>query len=234
MNSRTKIIMHHFASYRPLRRLGYWFILASMLAVLAACRVPTPQEVGTVPGGSVPEGTLPPTPAPAVASIVTPLPPDQAAPPVRLRMPALGLDAVVEPMGWGIVVADGKETTQWIVPEDALGWQVNSAGAGGQGNLIITGRQTAGAALLAPLALGEVKPGQEILVTDDEGVTFRYVVTEVSDPIPLVGANDDERAQEAAYAALNGDARLTLLTGWPDFTTTHRIFAVAEFAGLAE
>jgi sortase (surface protein transpeptidase) len=163
-----------------------------------------------------------------------PLPPDQTAPPVRLRMPALELDAAVEPMGWDVVMADGKETTQWIVPEGALGWQVNSIGAGGQGNLVIAGQQAVGDALLAPLALGEVEPGQEILVTDDEGLTFRYVVTEVSDPIPLAGASDDELAQESAYAALDGDARLTLITGWPDFTTTHRVFAVAEFAGLAE
>lgn len=218
-------------SHHSPHRLGYWLALASVLTILAACGVAAPPaNVGTVPDESASGGA----PAATASFVMEPLPPDQTAPPVRLRMPALELDAAVEPMGWDVVMADGKETTQWIVPEDALGWQVNSIGAGGQGNLIIAGQQAVGDALLAPLALGEVEPGQEILVTDDEGLTFRYVVTEVSDPIPLAGASDDELAKEAAYVILDGDARLTLLTGWPDFTTTHRVFAVAEFAGLAE
>ena len=202
--------------------------MVTLLAILAACSAPAPQtEVGTVPE----EPTASTVPA---ASVVEPLPPDQTAPPVRLRMPALGIDAPVEPMGWQVVMVDGEPTTKWVVPEDALGWQVTSVGAGGQGNLIIAGHQAKGAALLAPLALGEVEPGQEILVTDAEGLTFRYVVSEVSDPIPVAEASEEERAREAEYVAPAGDARLTLITGWPDFTTTHRLFVVAEFDGVAE
>lgn len=154
--------------------------------------------------------------------------------PAQLSMPELDLIAPVTPMGWRVAVVDDVETTVWIVPDASLGWQVNSAAPGENGNMIIAGHQALGDALLAPLALDEVTPGQEVLVTDDAGTIFRYQISEVSDPLPVTGASEDEDAQAAAYTALDGDARLTLISGWPDFTTTHRIFAVAEFVEAVE
>ncbi|HMN27953.1 MAG TPA: sortase, partial [Caldilineaceae bacterium] len=94
------------------------------------------------------------------------------------------------------------------------------------------GHQVAGSAPLALLAQGAVEPGQEILLTDEAGVVFVYRVVEVTDPIPLTGASAEEEAQAESYAAPSDQALLTLITGWPDFTTTHRVFAVAELVGL--
>lgn len=158
----------------------------------------------------------------------------EAAPPVSIAFPDLDLEIPVKPMGWESVGSAGQRTTRWVVPEDAAGWALNSAGAGDAGNLVLAGYQTRGDAVFAALALGEIEVGQDILVTDEAGAAFTYRVVEVSEPLVLLGATAQERAQAAAYLAPTEDARLTLVTGWPADTTTHRIFVVAELASGAQ
>jgi sortase (surface protein transpeptidase) len=137
-------------------------------------------------------------------------------------------------MGWETVEIDGQRTTQWVVPEDVGGWALNSVGAGEAGNVVIAGYQMYGNAVFAALALGEVEPGQEILLTDEAGAEFVYRVVEVAEPLPLLGATAEEQVLANAYIAPTTDARLTLVTGWPAATTTHRIFVVAELAADAQ
>lgn len=152
--------------------------------------------------------------------------------PVALAIPAVDLQAQVTPMGWEPALIDNQVSTRWIVPEQTLGWAVNSAGAGEPGNVIIVGHQAVGAAIFRPLALGEVTAGQEILLQAANGMMHRYQVTEVSEPIPAIGASADELAQAAVYLAPTTDARLTLVSGWPADATTHRMFVVAEYLGV--
>lgn len=158
---------------------------------------------------------------------------DEAVAPVTLALPELGLEMPIEPMDWVIAVVNGERVTTWEIPEAALGWHADSAGAGAAGNTIISGHQVKGDALLAPLARGELAVGQEILVTDTAGNIFVYRITRISDPLPVTGAGPEEEAAAADYVAPTENAVLTLLTGWPDFTTTHRIFAQAELVGQA-
>lgn len=159
---------------------------------------------------------------------VQPLDPADAAAPVRLQIPAIGLDVPVAPMGWRVVTVEGERTTAWDVPLDAVGWHAGSPGAGTAGNVLLSGRQADGDALLSPLALGSVVPGQDVILTDENGVDFVYRVREVSKPIPISGVTEEEQASAFAYLAETDGAQLTLITGWPEFTTTHRIFAVAD------
>jgi hypothetical protein len=172
--------------------------------------------------------------APAAVEMIEPLPLDQALPPEQLSIPELALTLLVEPMGWTIEEVEGQRTTQWEVPEDVVGWHVISAGAGGAGRVVLSGHQAIGAAPFALLAQGQVQPGQEILLTDSEGIGFVYRVVEVSDPIPLTGASPEDEALASSYLEPTTEPLLTLITGWPDFTTTHRVFAVAEYAGVQQ
>ena len=206
--------------------------LATALLLSACTTFDAPVPVAATATPVVEEVT-----APALLVDVTavdPLPLEQASAPVRLEIPALNLAMPVEAMTWTIATVEGERTTKWIVPDEALGWHVNSAGAGGAGNTILSGHQAQGAALLAPLALEEVVPGQEILLTDEEGVTFVYQVRAISKPIPINGASEAEVAEATAYVTPGETAQLTLVTGWPDFTTTHRLFAQADFLGVAK
>lgn len=163
---------------------------------------------------------------------VEPLSLQQAVPPVRLSIPAIELETVVEPMGWSVAEEDGQRTTKWIVPETAAGWHVNSAGAGASGNTILSGHQIQGDAIFAPIALGEVAEGQQVMVEDEEGVVFVYEVVDVSEPIPVNGASAAEEETALAFVSDDGEALLTLITGWPDFTTTHRVFVQAALSGV--
>jgi sortase (surface protein transpeptidase) len=157
-----------------------------------------------------------------------------AIPPVQIAIPSLALEIPVAPMTWESAVVEGQRTTRWVVPDDAAGWALNSAGAGGTGNSVVAGHQARGAAVFEAISLGEVEIGQDILVLDEIGNTYVYRVVEVSEPIPLIGATAQEAAQAAAYVAPTSDARLTLVTGWPAETTTHRVFVVAELAADAQ
>lgn len=163
---------------------------------------------------------------------VEPLSLEQAVPPVSLSIPNIGLETAVEPMGWEVAEEGGQRTTKWTVPESAAGWHVNSAGAGASGNVILSGHQLQGDAVFAPVSMGEVAVGQQVLVEDEEGVVFIYEVTDVSQPIPVNGASAAEEEAALAYVADESEAVLTLITGWPDFTTTHRVFVQAALSGV--
>jgi sortase (surface protein transpeptidase) len=152
--------------------------------------------------------------------------------PVALSIPSLDVEAAVTPMGWEPILQGEQVTTRWVIPLDSLGWAVNSAGAGEEGNVVIAGHQALGAALLRPLALGDVSVGQEILVETSGGQTYAYRVREVSPPIKAIGATAAEDAQSAAYLAPAASAQLTLLTGWPSDVSTHRLFVVADLEGV--
>lgn len=162
------------------------------------------------------------------------LSPDEATLPVSLSIPAIDLEVEVQPMGWIVVEKEGERVSEWDLPEGVAGWHLNSELAGTGGNVVISGRQTGEGAVFAPLALGEVEEGQELLLTDADGRTFVYQVSQVSEPIPAVGATAAEEAQAAAYLEKGDRAILTLVTGWPEYTTTHRLFIVADLIDTSE
>jgi sortase (surface protein transpeptidase) len=205
--------------YRRHSLIAVFFIF---MVLLAACQIRPPANIPA-------QATVPPA---AQTKPMPALPNDQSKAPQKLAIPALGLELAITPMGWTVVDVNGQRTTKWVVPTDTLGWAANSAGAGATGRVVLAGHQASGAALLAPLARGEITVGQELVLTDGDGMAFVYRVTEVTEPIALAGATAEEVAKAAAYVAPSDKALLTLVTGWPDFTTTHRVFAVAEFVGM--
>jgi hypothetical protein len=225
-----------FLSSLPRMRIDYsrnahrCLALLLILLLCAACQsgVQTPPTAENTPTADPAAESA----STGVVAEIEPYPLEQTTGPVRVQIPAIGLDAPIIAMGWHVAMVDGRRTTVWDVPQDVAGWHIDSAGAGGLGNTIVSGRQVEGAAVFAPLALGSIAPGQEVLLTDGDGITFVYRIVEVTEPIPVTGATPDELARAASYFAPTPTARLTLVTGWPEFTTTHRIFAVAEFAGV--
>jgi len=210
-------------------------VMSLLIFAVSACAA-TPQPQSNAAGSSTSTSSSETASAETTSETrfesVDPLSPTQALPPVMLTIPTAQLETAVEPMGWTVAEVEGKRTTKWIVPESAAGWHVNSVGVGANGNLILSGHQVQGDAVFAPLSLGDVVAGQEVLVEDEEGVVFVYQIVDVSEPIPASGASEAEMAQAMGFLAQTDEALLTLITGWPDFTTTHRIFAQAELLGV--
>jgi sortase (surface protein transpeptidase) len=161
-------------------------------------------------------------------------PADASSQPATLRIAELDMEVPVTPMAWKLALVENARTTVWTVPERAAGWMPNTAGVGEAGNMVIAGHQALGDAVFAPLALGEIAPGQTIAVTSKDGRTFDYKVVEVSAPVPVLGATAADNAQAAGYVAPSTTGRLTLVSGWPGDTTTHRIFVVADLVGPAQ
>lgn len=198
-------------------------------------------------GACAPAAQENPVPTPTAVAVVTeepaslvevteiaPLPPEEATMPTELQLPALDLTLPVVPMEWTIATVDGERTTKWIVPDAAVGWHVNSAGAGAAGTTLLSAHQAQGDALFKPLALGEVEVGQEVLLVDEDGVAFVYRITALSDPLPVSNPSEAEAKAVQDLIAPALDGRLVLITGWPDFTTTHRVFASADYVGVAQ
>lgn len=227
-------ILHRIPPHRV--HLARASLAVLLLVSLAACQggVQPSTPAASTPALTPPAQETPGSVSDAEISEVDPLPPDQTTGPVRLQIPAIDLDVPVIAMGWRVDMVEGTRTTVWDVPEEEAGWHINSAGAGGAGNTVISGRQVGGAAVFAPLALGTLAVGQEVFLTDGDGIVFVYRIREVTAPVPVTGATPEEQAEAAAFFAPTGAAQLTLVTGWPEFTTTHRVFAVADFVGVAQ
>lgn len=214
---------------RPLRPILFSLTIGILALALTACQ-PLGASVTALSASMLSNAPAQPTLSPE--EVVPPLPTAAPAPvtPVRLAIPAIQMDVPVQPMGWRVSNSGGI-AVEWVLPTDAAGWHVTSAPAGGPGNTVISGSQFDGAAVFAPLALGDAKIGQDIILTDSEGMTFTYSITQVPEPLPLRGADAGAAATAKALVEQAGPTRLTLITGWPSFTTTHRQFVVAELVG---
>ncbi|MEZ4864534.1 MAG: class F sortase [Caldilineaceae bacterium] len=220
----------------------YRAILATMLMIgVAACQPTAAADapVGmthdtTITATTVLTETIPMDATTFTVKSATPVDSATAQPPLRLVMPALDLAIPVEPMGWRVSEVEGERQAVWELPENSAGWHMNSALAGAAGNMIVSGHHQIGAAVFAPLARGEVTVGEQILVTDAGGKSFLYTVTTVADPIPDLGASAAEVQRAEEFLAPTTEPRLTLMTGWPEFSDTHYLFIVADFTGTLQ
>lgn len=228
MKPRTESSNPTMTHSRTLRPALFGLLIGLMTLAVAACQ-PIGMS-GVSPASLLESAPVQPTlrPEERVAPLPTAVP--EAPTPVRLAIPAIQLDVPVVPMGWTVSSRDGL-SVQWVLPTDAAGWHVNSARAGGPGNTVISGSQFEGDAVFAPLALGDAAVGQDVILTDGAGVTFTYQITQVLEPLPIRGADAGADATARALVEQAGATRLTLITGWPNFTTTHRQFVVAELVG---
>ena len=198
-------------------------------AAVAGCQVDSTSTSIPV-AAAVPTASPSPNPPPAFDA-TPPLSLTEAASPVALEISAIGLMVDVAPMLWEIVDTNGERSTQWTLPAGAAGWHSDSAGAGAAGNVIISGRQQGEDAVFAPLVLGLVQLGQWVQLRSADGATYLYQITDIGEPIPLEGATPAQLARQRDLYAVGDQPRLTLITGWPEFTTTHRLFITADFRG---
>ena len=162
-----------------------------------------------------------PTPQPSPS--LTTAPPGAMG---RILIPSLGIESPVVEVSWRVTAIQGQAIGVWETVTGAAAHHRGTAPFGGQGNCVISGHSRAGDGGVFQ-GLWELKPGHAIWVVTAPGERHQYVVESCS-RIPELSASLDQRRANAACMAPSEDARLTLITCWPDWAYTHRVVVVAR------
>ncbi|NOZ27917.1 MAG: sortase [Chloroflexi bacterium] len=192
--------------------------------VTDATSTPRPQATSTpVPTKPIQEegvSHIPPTPTPD-------------SPPVRLVIPALGIDVPVVEVGWHIVGEGEERRSEWQTADYAAGHHVNSANPGQVGNVVISGHHNIKGKVFEQISRDidrkepRLIPGAEIQVYTADGRDYTYQVEQVL-LLQEVGASEEERRKNAQWMAPTDEPSLTLITCWPFWTNTHRVIVRAK------
>lgn len=190
---------------------------------------PSPQGTTATPTGT-PEPTftasaVAATPSPtATASTPTPAPVFAGEPPVRIRIPRIGLDAPVVPVGQHALTLEGQLVSQWDVPPArAAGWHQTSAPLGLPGNTVLNGHHNVAGEVFRYLST--LKPGDRLTL---ESATRRYPYVVVQTmTLAEEGQPPEVRAENARWILPTPDERVTLITCWPYTSNTHRLVVIA-------
>ncbi len=178
---------------------------------------PTAPPPPATPRPATPTPTPPPTP--------TNPPPAENAP-SRIVAPAIEMDAKVVPMGWEMVDREGAMVSEWVVPEKAAGWHMNSALPGHEENVVLSGHHNIAGKVFRYIV--DLEPGDEVTLYADDTpyvyvVTEKYILKESGMPLKV-------RQKNAQWIMPSGDERLTLVTCWPYEWpgNSHRVIVVAR------
>lgn len=169
--------------------------------------VPAPAETGTSlapsPAGDDPGAPSSSAPGPQVPVRRATAPAASPAPrPVRLVVRAADVDMRVDPVG---VLDDGTME----IPPDArrAGWyRFGPAPGSPRGSTVLAGHVDSRLTGIGPLAeLRRARPGDEVLVTTEDGTVHRYTTVEV-EKVPK------QDAPLTRWFARDGDPRLVVIT----------------------
>ncbi|MBN2001787.1 MAG: sortase [Anaerolineae bacterium] len=231
-----------------LRWIGY-LILAGLFLVIVGVGCVSPSEpvsdgdqparlasptVSSVPLATRMPQALAPTPtatgmaADTSRGLITE-PSDGAQPqndrtPTRMAIPAIGLDAPVEPVGWQAETQNGQFANVMDAPNHfAAGWLKTSAPLGVTGNTVLDGHHNIYGEVFKDLVNVQVGDTITLYATGQERtyrVDQKLILAEAEQPLKVRQAN-------ALYIAPTMDERLTLVTCWPPNGNSHRLIIVA-------
>lgn len=165
----------------------------------------------------------------APMATLTPLVLDAAVPSGtigRILIPSLAVDIPVVAVSWHLEQVEGQTLGVWDTVPNAAGHHRGTAAFGAQGNCVVSGHSRASEGGVFQ-RLAELKPGDRVLLVAATGNQYAYVV-ESTNKVPELGATLAERHAHAEVMAPTQDARLTLVTCWPDWAYTHRLVVVAR------
>ncbi|MGY1622238.1 class F sortase [Geodermatophilus sp. SYSU D00965] len=155
-----------------------------------------------------PAGPTPAPPAPVVAAAVA----DPAAEPVRLRIPAIGVDTALVRLA---VDADGA-----LVPPaafDRAGWFPGAPAPGDVGPAVMAGHVDSRTGPAVFWRLRDLRPGDEVAVDRADGTAARFTVTGVT------RSPKADFPTEAVYGP-TPRAELRLVTCGGDFDRSRRSY----------
>lgn len=206
---------------------------------------PTPTETPETPPPTPtlpPPTEVPPTGANLLLQAAAPQPVDFQANMVRglrsgvsnngnyqLEVPTIRLTTAVVNRGWhSIIQPDGEIVNKWDEVDFAAGWHKNSALPGQRGNVVISGHSNTGGSVFRDL--WQLQPGSMIYLNHNR-VRYGYKIETVTIEQETF-ASEAQRNENAAYLQQTDDSRLTLITCWPWYSDSHRVFVVAKLKSM--
>jgi LPXTG-site transpeptidase (sortase) family protein len=159
-------------------------------------------------------------PLPTARAVQLPTTAQSTKAPTRIVIPAINLDAPIEPVGWSQV--NGVST--WDIPNHfAAGWLKTSAPLDSPGNTVLDGHHNIAGEVFRHLV--DLKAGDVIEVYAgaqqvEYQVTALHILLDRDQPLEI-------RRQNAQWIQPTLDERLTLVTCWPYTSNTHRLIVVA-------
>lgn len=143
------------------------------------------------------------------------------APPTRLVIPRINLDAPIEP----VALHATDNGFEWDIPWAAVGWHNLSATPGHAGNTVLSGHNySQGGRVFQKLWLLDIGDHFTVYVGDE---AHTYVVTErVTFREILV--SERERARNKRWIGPFPDERVTLVTCHPTWTNAGRLIVVGK------
>jgi sortase A len=125
---------------------------------------------------------------------------------------------------WAVQTQNGGQFSEWVIPQDAAGWHVNSALPGHGSNVVLSGHHNVGAEVFRYVV--DLEPGDAITLQAD-GRDYPYLVTDRF-IVPERGAPEEQRRQNGQWIMATVDERLTLVTCWPYSDNSHRVIVIAK------
>lgn len=141
-----------------------------------------------------------------------------------IRIPSLGVDSPVLPVGWTDPDQAEDGSVQWRTADFGAGLHAGSARLGEAGNTVISGHNNIGGAVFRRLA--ELAPGDTITLGAG-GRDWTYTV-ERRFIVPEEDASDARRRANAGWIESSPDERVTLVSCYPPWGNSHRVIVVAR------
>lgn len=212
--------------------LAYPYIKSRLSALTIASTVtPSPQHVPPTAIQTASTGTSTPTRFPTRSAASTPTatqvpsPTPTPALPTRIVVPAIDVDAPVEPVSWESVNVNGQTKTAWEVPgKYAAGWHKTSAPLGEPGNTVLNGHNTTHGEVFRDLYTLETGDG---IIVYSNAVSYTYTISQTL-ILPEAGQPLEVRRENARYILPTDDERLTLVTCHPYASLRNRLIVIAR------
>jgi sortase A len=199
--------------------------------------VSLPSETPLPPSSSPTEAPASPEEIPTLASIATmpaaplALPVGSMSRPVRIVIPVLHLDAPVTEMLRDVLTENSAQVSDWQVPKYQVGHAAGSANPGERDNVVMSAHNNLYNALFRKLYT--MRPGDEITVYNAAGAAFLYRVAQ-SYIVQEVGVSFEQQVANAQVMLPTQDARLTLISCYPENNNTHRAIVIAQLIDLGQ
>ncbi len=153
-----------------------------------------------------------------------PAPQPAPQPPTYLSMPAIGVQAPVEKMGWTTTTQNGKTKSDWDIPANAAGWAINSAVPGQGSNIVLAGHNNIDGDVF--LHLADLQAGDTVtLYVGNTPSTYQVVERHL---IREAGVPLEQQLANAKWMDPTRNEQVTLISCWPPTNNTYRIIVIAR------